>query len=161
MSGYGLKTLFVAQSLNDIVETYGPNNTILDNCAVYTAFAALDPLTQDKISRLTGTVSEIRMSRSALVDVRRASGGLLVVPRRRGLFEQRQARRAVLPQGAIAGPGVAMGTRRPPRGHPGRDRLRPRRRQPAAAIGVLPAQARRSGWRNSRRRPGAARARRC
>jgi type IV secretion system protein VirD4 len=64
MSGYGLKTMFVAQSLNDIVETYGPNNTILDNCHVFTAFAALDPLTQDKVSRLTGTVSELRASRS-------------------------------------------------------------------------------------------------
>ena len=64
MSGYGLKTMFVAQSLNDIVETYGPNNTILDNCFVYTAFSALDPLTQDKVSKLTGTVSEVRTSRS-------------------------------------------------------------------------------------------------
>ncbi|WP_293680676.1 type IV secretory system conjugative DNA transfer family protein [uncultured Phenylobacterium sp.] len=64
MSGYGLKTMFVAQSLNDIVETYGPNNTILDNCHVFTAFAALDPLTQDKVSRLTGTVAETRTSRS-------------------------------------------------------------------------------------------------
>ncbi len=64
MSGYGLKTMFVAQSLNDIVETYGPNNTILDNCFVYTAFAALDPLTQDKVSRLTGTIAETRVSRS-------------------------------------------------------------------------------------------------
>ena len=65
MSGYGLKTMFVAQSLNDIVETYGANNTILDNCAVYTAFAALDPLTQDKVSRLTGTTTELRVSRSS------------------------------------------------------------------------------------------------
>jgi type IV secretion system protein VirD4 len=64
MSGYGLKTMFVAQSLNDIVETYGPNNTILDNCHVYTAFAALDPLTQDKVSRLTGTIAEVRTTRS-------------------------------------------------------------------------------------------------
>src|SRR6185369_3772174 len=45
-------------------ETYGPNNTILDNCFVYTAFAALDPLTQDKVSRLTGTIAETRVSRS-------------------------------------------------------------------------------------------------
>lgn len=64
MSGYGIKTLFVAQSLNDIVETYGPHNTLLDNCHVYTAFSALDPLTQDKVSRLTGTVMEPRISRS-------------------------------------------------------------------------------------------------
>lgn len=65
LSGYGVKVMFVAQSLNDIVETYGANNTILDNCAVYTAFSALDPLTQDKVSRLTGTISETRESRSS------------------------------------------------------------------------------------------------
>ncbi|MFT4956422.1 MAG: type IV secretion system protein VirD4 [Brevundimonas sp.] len=64
MSGYGIKTMFVAQSLNDIVETYGAHNTILDNCHVYTAFSALDPLTQDKVSRLTGSVLEPRESRS-------------------------------------------------------------------------------------------------
>jgi type IV secretion system protein VirD4 len=64
LSGYGVKVMFVAQSLNDIVETYGPNNTILDNCAVYTAFAALDPLTQDKVSRMTGVVLETRTGRS-------------------------------------------------------------------------------------------------
>ncbi len=65
MSGYGIKAMFVAQSLNDIVETYGPHNTILDNCHVYTAFSALDPLTQDKVSKLTGSVSETRTSRSS------------------------------------------------------------------------------------------------
>ena len=65
LSGYGVKVMFVAQSLNDIVETYGPNNTILDNCAVYTAFSALDPVTQDKVSKLTGSVLETRSSRSS------------------------------------------------------------------------------------------------
>ena len=65
MSGYGIKAMFVAQSLNDVVETYGPHNTILDNCHVYTAFSALDPLTQEKVSKLTGTVLEPRVSRSA------------------------------------------------------------------------------------------------
>ncbi|MBI2260823.1 MAG: type IV secretory system conjugative DNA transfer family protein [Caulobacterales bacterium] len=65
LSGYGVKVMLVAQSLNDIVETYGANNTILDNCAVYTAFSALDPLTQDKVSKLTGTIGETRESRSS------------------------------------------------------------------------------------------------
>jgi type IV secretion system protein VirD4 len=64
LSGYGVKVMFVAQSLNDIVETYGAHNTILDNCSVYTAFSALDPLTQDKVSKLTGLVAEPRVSRS-------------------------------------------------------------------------------------------------
>lgn len=65
LSGYGVKVMFVAQSLNDIVQTYGANNTILDNCHVYTAFSALDPLTQEKVSRLTGSVLETRTSRSS------------------------------------------------------------------------------------------------
>ncbi|MDI1328261.1 MAG: type IV secretory system conjugative DNA transfer family protein [Brevundimonas sp.] len=65
LSGYGVKVMFVAQSLNDIVETYGVNNTLLDNCAVYTAFSALDPLTQEKVSKLTGSVLETRTSRSS------------------------------------------------------------------------------------------------
>ena len=65
LSGFGVKVMFVAQSLNDIIETYGPHNTILDNCAVYTAFAALDPVTQEKVSRLTGSVLETRTSRSS------------------------------------------------------------------------------------------------
>ncbi|WP_225897052.1 type IV secretory system conjugative DNA transfer family protein [Brevundimonas goettingensis] len=75
MSGYGVKAMFVAQSLNDIVETYGAHNTILDNCAVYTAFSALDPLTQDKVSKLTGSVTETRTSRSgpALMGAGRSS----------------------------------------------------------------------------------------
>jgi type IV secretion system protein VirD4 len=64
MSGYGLKAMLVAQSLNDIVETYGVHSSILDNCHIYTAFSALDPLTQDKVSKLTGLTSELRTSRS-------------------------------------------------------------------------------------------------
>ena len=51
--------------LREEMRTYGPHNTILDNCHVYTAFSALDPLTQDKVSKLTGSVTETRTSRSA------------------------------------------------------------------------------------------------
>ncbi|MDZ4373348.1 MAG: type IV secretory system conjugative DNA transfer family protein [Phenylobacterium sp.] len=50
--------------VDDPVGGYGVNNTILDNCHVFTAFAAQDPLTQDKVSRLTGTIAELRMTRS-------------------------------------------------------------------------------------------------
>ncbi|KAK0330810.1 hypothetical protein LTR94_031363, partial [Friedmanniomyces endolithicus] len=64
LSGYGIKTLFVAQSLNDIVETYGTHNTILDNCYVFTAFSALDAVSLDQVSKLTGTVTQTRLSRS-------------------------------------------------------------------------------------------------
>jgi type IV secretion system protein VirD4 len=63
-AGFGIKCLFVAQSLNDIARIYGPLNGFLDNAAIYVAFAALDPTTREKVSRLTGTVKEMRISAS-------------------------------------------------------------------------------------------------
>lgn len=63
-SGYGIKCLFIAQSLNDIGRIYGPHNGFLDNAHIYVAFAALDPVTRDKVSKLTGNVTETRMSSS-------------------------------------------------------------------------------------------------
>lgn len=63
-AGFGIKCLFVAQSLNDIARIYGPLNGFLDNAAIYVAFAALDPVTREKVSRLTGTVKETRVSAS-------------------------------------------------------------------------------------------------
>jgi type IV secretion system protein VirD4 len=92
MSGYGLKTMFVAQSLNDIVETYGPNNTLLDNCFVYTAFAALDPLTQEKVSRLTGTVTELRTSRSGPAGLAAGRSSVSVSEAERPLLEPGEIR---------------------------------------------------------------------
>lgn len=63
-AGYGIKCLFVAQSLNDIARIYGPMNGFLDNTHIYVAFAALDPDTRNKVSRLTGTVTDTRRSAS-------------------------------------------------------------------------------------------------
>lgn len=63
-AGFGIKCLFVAQSLNDIARIYGPLNGFLDNAAVYVAFAALDPTTREKVSKLTGMVKETRVSAS-------------------------------------------------------------------------------------------------
>ena len=60
MAGYGIKAHLIVQSFNDIIEQYGPHNTILDNCHVLTAFASSDPVTQQKISQMTGTVVEYR-----------------------------------------------------------------------------------------------------
>jgi type IV secretion system protein VirD4 len=42
MAGYGIKAHLIVQSFNDIIEQYGVNNTILDNCHILTAFAAAD-----------------------------------------------------------------------------------------------------------------------
>jgi type IV secretion system protein VirD4 len=63
-SGYGIKCLFVAQSLNDISRVYGQYNGFLDNAHIYVAFAALDPVTREKISKLTGHITETRVSSS-------------------------------------------------------------------------------------------------
>ena len=60
MAGYGIKSHLIVQSFNDIIEQYGPHNTILDNGHVLTAFASSDPVTQQKISQMTGTVVEYR-----------------------------------------------------------------------------------------------------
>ena len=92
LSGYGVKTLLVAQSLNDIVETYGPHNTILDNCHVYTAFSALDPLTQEKVSRLTGTVLETRVSRSGPAGLGAGRASVSRSPVERPLLEPGEVR---------------------------------------------------------------------
>lgn len=64
MAGYGIKAHLIVQSFNDIIEQYGPNNTILDNCHILTAFAAADTTTCQRISQMTGTVTEYRESYS-------------------------------------------------------------------------------------------------
>ena len=64
MAGYGIKAHLIVQSFNDIIEQYGPNNTILDNCHILTTFAAADTVTCQRISQMTGTVTEYRESYS-------------------------------------------------------------------------------------------------
>ena len=64
MAGYGIKAHLIVQSFNDIIEQYGVNNTILDNCHILTAFAAADTVTCQRISQMTGTVTEYRESYS-------------------------------------------------------------------------------------------------
>src|SRR6185312_1537027 len=64
MAGYGIKAHLIVQSFNDIVEAYGPSNTIIDNCHVLTAFASADTSTCQRVSQMTGTVTEYRESYS-------------------------------------------------------------------------------------------------
>jgi type IV secretion system protein VirD4 len=64
MAGYGIKAHLIVQSFNDIVEAYGPSNTIIDNCHVLTAFASADTTTCQRVSQMTGTVTEYRESYS-------------------------------------------------------------------------------------------------
>ena len=64
MAGYGLKAHLVVQSFNDILEAYGPTNTIIDNCHLLTAFASADTTTCQRISQMSGSVTEYRPSYS-------------------------------------------------------------------------------------------------
>jgi type IV secretion system protein VirD4 len=62
MAGYGLKGFLIAQSLNQIVRAYGPNNAILDNCHVRVSFATNDERTAKRVSDALGTATELRDS---------------------------------------------------------------------------------------------------
>ncbi|HEV3191086.1 MAG TPA: IncP-type conjugal transfer protein TraG [Polyangiaceae bacterium] len=64
MAGYGLKALLIAQSLNQLEKTYGPNNSILDNCHIRVAYAANDDRTAKRISDLLGQATEKKVQRS-------------------------------------------------------------------------------------------------
>jgi len=64
MAGYGIKAHLIVQSFNDIIEHYGPHNTIIDNCHVLCCFASADTTTQQRISQMTGETVEYRDSYS-------------------------------------------------------------------------------------------------
>jgi len=60
MAGYGLKSVLIAQSLNQIEKAYGSNNAILDNCHVRVSFATNDERTAKRVSDALGTATEMR-----------------------------------------------------------------------------------------------------
>src|SRR6202790_4521641 len=60
MAGYGLKSVLIAQSLNQIEKAYGPNNAIFDHCHVRVCFATNDERTARRVSDALGTATELR-----------------------------------------------------------------------------------------------------
>lgn len=60
MAGYGLKAFLIAQSLNQLEKSYGPNHAILDNCHVRVAFATNDERTAKRVSDALGSATELR-----------------------------------------------------------------------------------------------------
>ncbi|SNS99125.1 type IV secretion system protein VirD4 [Sphingomonas laterariae] len=64
MAGYGIRTVLIAQSLNQIAKAYGENNSILDNCHVRIAFATNDERTARRVSDALGTATEQRAMRN-------------------------------------------------------------------------------------------------
>ena len=64
MAGYGLKSVLIAQSLNQIEKAYGQSNSILDNCHVRVSFATNDERTAKRVSDALGTATELRAMRN-------------------------------------------------------------------------------------------------
>jgi type IV secretion system protein VirD4 len=64
MAGYGIRAYLIAQSLNQISQAYGENNSILDNCHVRIAFSTNDERTAKRISDALGTSTEQRAQRN-------------------------------------------------------------------------------------------------
>jgi type IV secretion system protein VirD4 len=58
--GYRIKACLIAQSLNQIVQIYGDNSSILDNAHVRVAFACNDERTAKRISDMLGVTTETR-----------------------------------------------------------------------------------------------------
>jgi type IV secretion system protein VirD4 len=64
MAGYGIKSVLIAQSLNQIEKAYGQNHSILDNCHVRVSFATNDERTAKRVSDALGTATELRAMRN-------------------------------------------------------------------------------------------------
>ena len=64
MAGYRMRALLIAQSLNQIEQAYGPNNSIVDNCHVRVAFAPNDERTARRLSDALGTATLVSEHRS-------------------------------------------------------------------------------------------------
>ena len=55
MAGYGLKAYLITQDIRQIVDAYGPNESIVSNCQVRAAFAPNQPETAELLSKMAGT----------------------------------------------------------------------------------------------------------
>ena len=64
LAGYGIKAMLIAQSLNQLQDAYGQNNSILDNCHVRMTYAANDDRTAKRISDLVGQSTHVKLQRS-------------------------------------------------------------------------------------------------
>lgn len=55
MAGYGLKAYLITQDIRQIVDEYGPNESIVSNCHVRVACAPNQYDTAELLSKMTGT----------------------------------------------------------------------------------------------------------
>ena len=64
MASYGLRAVLILQSDRDLADTYGPHNTISENCPVQVLFPTSDDSTLRRISTAIGNDDENRESRT-------------------------------------------------------------------------------------------------
>lgn len=64
MASYGLRAVLILQSDRDLADTYGPYNTISENCPVQVLFPTSDDSTLRRISTAIGNDDENRESRT-------------------------------------------------------------------------------------------------
>lgn len=64
IAGYGLKTLLIVQSINQLNKIYGKDNSIVDNCRVQLYFTPNDKETPKMISDMMGNKTERIITRS-------------------------------------------------------------------------------------------------
>ena len=57
MGGYGIKAYLIAQDVEQIIEQYGPHESIVSNCHVRIAFAPNKQSTAELLSKMTGTIT--------------------------------------------------------------------------------------------------------
>lgn len=55
MAGYGLKAYLITQDIRQVVDEYGPNESIVSNCHVRVAYAPNQYDTAELLSKMTGT----------------------------------------------------------------------------------------------------------
>lgn len=64
MAGYGITTMLICQSFNDVFGNYGVHTSIFDNMHITTAFSTSEPTSIEKIIKRAGKALEYRESYS-------------------------------------------------------------------------------------------------
>lgn len=57
MAGYGLKAYLITQDIRQIIDEYGPNESIVSNCHIRVAYAPNQVETAELLSKMTGTAT--------------------------------------------------------------------------------------------------------
>lgn len=91
IAGYGLKSLLIVQSLNQLNKTYTNQNSIVDNCHIRIVYTPNDEKTPEFISKLLGTKTEVIENKSY------QSSFMKVMPKSVSITTQETARQLLTP----------------------------------------------------------------